>query len=135
MLALYRTYMPKQTNIFSDLFSEIFGSDAAPDLGLTSASDDQQPGLRSYACDTDKLGMTLRIDLPGIDPKTLGLKVGKSKVQVTGKNGDKAFTNTYTVSGGFDFSSAMARWQHGRLEVRIGRANEPAMQRIAIEIK
>lgn len=119
--------------MFEDLFSDFFGSKklskhVTPGL-------ENRGGLRSYSSDSDDRGMTLHIDLPGIDPKGVSVQVGGCQVVVSGENGGKTFTNRYTLSGEFDVQTAFAAWRHGRLDVRILRSGRPEFKKIPIEIK
>jgi HSP20 family molecular chaperone IbpA len=78
--------------------------------------------------------MTLHVDLPGVDPKTITLEVGGSQVVVSGTNAGKTFTNKYTLSDEFEVSTAFAAWRHGRLDIRILRSGRPEFKKIPIEI-
>lgn len=119
--------------IFGDLFSTPLVEKPRVDLPteqVTSAN-----GVRSYSSTNDAKGMTLLVDLPGIDPKFLKLSVSDSKVYVSGKNGTKTFTCTYTIAPDYTMSGVSASWQHGQLAVRLLRKAEAELVSILIEIK
>jgi HSP20 family molecular chaperone IbpA len=127
--------MPKQPEpgIFDTLMEDLFGGLIKTEKTVKTT----ETTTKSYSSNSDDNGMSLNIDLPGIDPKSLTLRVGEDVVVVDGKNGTKTFTHKYTISGDFDVKTAVARWIHGRLQVRLSRkpATQPAFQTIQIEIK
>lgn len=117
---------------FSDMFGDLF---ASKKLTERVEQDATHSRLRSYETKSDDDGMTLYVDLPGIDPKTLKVEVGGSQIVVSGANAGKTFTNRYTLSDEFDVQTASAAWRHGRLDVRILRSGRPEFKKIPIEIK
>lgn len=126
--------MVKRSNdLLGDLFGDLFGSTWSSKT-VERVEENTNSGLRSYRSASDDDGMTLTVDLPGVDPKTVRLSVGGDKVVVSGKNRGKDFKQTYTLSAEMDVSTARATLRHGQLEIRIARSPAADMREIPIEI-
>lgn len=121
--------------VFGDLFGDFFGSKKLSKHvvpGLTNNG-----GLRSYSSESDAKGMTLFVDLPGVDPTTVTLEVGGDLIVVRAKHLGKDLFHKYTISSEFDVKSAIASLIHGRLEIRLRRCSpeQPKFQKVHIDFK
>lgn len=75
----------------------------------------------------------LLIEVPGVQPNDLSLKVHLNKVIVSGSKDGKTFTNTYTMSSEFVLGSARAWLSNGLLTVRLQKS--PVVEPKSITIK
>lgn len=125
--------------LFDDLFSDFLPSSwfSTDKTTIIKAGAPASGGMRSYDSDSDELGMTLHVDLPGIDPKCINAEASPSnQIVVTASSTKKTFTNRYKLSDDFDAKTATATWSHGRLDIRVLRVKKSViMKRIAIEIR
>lgn len=120
MLVRYFDDMTRRSDDFiGGLFDDLFGT------WRTSQSTQQVvpgTGLRGYRTSSDKDGMTLEVELPGVNPKEVTLEATDNQLVVQGSRGEKTFTNRYTISDDYDVTSATASMAHGLLTVKLRRA-------------
>lgn len=122
-------------------FFKTFGSLSTTTVKKTTSTSNVRisgsPSRLLYHSTIESSGMTLFVDLAGIDPQTVSLTVGGNQAIVTGKRGDKRFTNRFTIMDEFDVTTATARLVHGRLEVHMdGRPMvKPTFRNVTIELK
>lgn len=123
----------RSSNLFDDLFGDaLFGWKTKT---VEKVEEKYDGHLRSYRSTSDDKSMTLTVDLPGIDPRSVSLHVGNDQVVVRGRNKGKDFTQRYTISNEFDVSTARASLRHGQLEIGIARSGElPPLKEVPIEI-
>ena len=125
---------------FDDWFGDLFGSPGvfstmSSTMNSSVKKTEHDGTLRSYKSTSDPTGMTLYVDLPGVDPNTVELTVCGSRVVVKGVNRGRQFINTYTVSNDFSTETTVAKLSFGQLEIRLRRAgHEGKVRKINIEI-
>jgi len=138
MLVRYFDDMTKRSDdFFGSIFSDIFGSawrvtetsKTTPTVQVHAG-----PGLRGYRTLSDKDGLSLEIDLPGIAPKDVSLWSSGNQLIVKAQRGEQKFTNRYTISEEYDVNTAKASMAHGQLKITISKTAELDTKRINIEI-
>jgi len=126
--------------LLGDLFSTRLVTTPAPGSPLAEPKEVSKytptSDLRGYSSTSDDAGMTLLVDLPGVDPKALRLSVKDDLVVVSGPTREgKTFTNRYKIARDFDTRTVTASWQHGQLTVKVSWVRPTEGINIPIELK
>jgi HSP20 family molecular chaperone IbpA len=123
-------------DVFGEAMDDLFSSVKKTTHTVVRASIwDDVASSRSYRSISDESGVTLEVDLPGVDPKDVSLWQGSNQLIVEGKRGDKTFTHRYTLAPGFDVKTATASISNGQLKVRVLGSQSSAATQVPIEVK
>lgn len=123
----------------SNLFDRVFGLDGTADVAFV-------PAMDAYFADGH---FVVRLDLAGVDPKAVDIRVGPNTLMVRGER--KAldvprddvvvlgipsgrFERTVTLPAGLDAAQARAQWRDGILEIRIPVEQKLLPKKVPVEL-
>jgi hypothetical protein len=123
---------------FSDVMDELFApftKSLSTRKEATATALVTKAALPKHTTTKTEGGMTLAIDLAGIDPKTMSLaRVGNLLVMRYAR-GEAKCKVTYTLSDGYDIASANAHWLLGQLCITVTGTDDPPSVSIPIDIR
>ncbi len=129
---------------FDGLFGDLFSTRRSSSFAVDASSSEPEAvakytpvsDLRGYSSTSDDNGMTLLVNLPGIDPKAIKLTVKDDLIVVSGPTREgKTFTNRYKIAHDFDMRTVSASWQHGQLTVKVNWSPPTDGHQIIIKLK
>jgi HSP20 family molecular chaperone IbpA len=122
---------------FDDVFDELFNGwqTGSSLIKHVISADVGQHGYRhGYRVYADNDGMTLEIDLPGVDPKDVALEFVDNQFVVKYSRNGKKYTKRYAVNNEYDIDTAKATMSHGLLRIHVGRTAAHSTKKIPIKI-
>ncbi len=128
MLSIYSLPMvfdPKRFS-FSDIYTKVIGDfmstqgdsvlDETPQVSLDSDRSVRSISYRSVAKPNE---FQLTVDVPGMDPSTIALKVQKNVVRIVGHVDGKLQTRKFNIVPQYDCDKASAAYEFGRVIVSV----------------
>lgn len=109
----------------SDLFGDLFG-----DINKTLAKT-----TRSYRCETNETEMVASFDIPGVKPGDIELSAVDQRLTISYTLRGKKETQDYDIHPDYDASAAIAKLEHGVLELRFPKITRTRGKKINIEVK
>lgn len=141
MLSIYNWPMAFDAKrfTFSDIYSNFFGDLTASDDAVTDESivSDRKVSLNSYKSVAKADELKLTVDVPGMDPSTIALKVQKNVVRIVGNVDGKPQTRRFNIVSQYDCDNASASYEFGRVLVTIPayKQEQPETKTIPIKIR
>lgn len=128
MLSIYSLPMafdPKRFS-FSDMYTKVIGDflstqgDAVlDDTSPISLDDSHTIRNVSYKSVAKPNELQLTVDVPGMDPSTIALKVQKNVVRIVGSVDGKLQTRKFNIVPQYDCDKASASYEFGRVTVSV----------------
>lgn len=122
-------------DIFDDLFNDIQWHNGISLFKNTQWPDGIKTSTRSYRFETNDTEMIASFDLPGVKPDDVEISVIDQRLIITYTFRDKKHSQEYDIDNNYDASAAVARLEHGVLEIRFPRVTRTKGKKIAIEVK
>jgi len=111
-----------------------------------SASDTSRTWVPATEITSDEEGCTVRMALPGVDPKRVDVEVAEDVLTVKGERktktnnensyvsefGQGSFTRSFRLPNNIDAEKVVANFEHGMLELRLPLAEAAKPRRITV---
>lgn len=94
----------------------------------------QTQGSASHRVDQTDSGLEFSVDLPGVKPDDLSVKITERNLTIEGKSRGKNFNYTYRISKDYDPDSIKASLEHGVLTLKFIKSVNAETKNIKIQV-
>lgn len=115
----------------NDIWRSTFGDNIFDDLFGTYKKSE----VRSYRVETNDVEMIASFDLPGVRPEDIDVSVIEQELTISYTLRGEKKSQNYTVQREYDASGAVAKLEHGLLEIRFPKLIKTKGKKIKIEVK